>query len=306
MRRLLLRGALLAAPFLLLAAFVAIVDPFDYFGPSRVLSDAVKRDTAGRLHYPLLKVHQFRREPVSRILLGDSRMFLLDVGSIEAVSGERYFNFAYGGGTLTEAVKTYWLASRTIHLDAVYLEMGLINFNAYQNLDRVSEVEAMDGKPLMYLSNRLVVHAAILAAYVAATGAKVNLEAPPMEPAAFWRFQIDQALPQALHLYAYPNDVAEQLRAMAADCRKNGTRLVIVIPPTHIDVQEKTAQLGRTSELARFREFAATLGAVYDFDYPNALTADRSKFSDPLHLTNSDEIVRNIWGAEQRYVRVTP
>jgi hypothetical protein len=306
MKRLLLRGLILVAPFLIIAAFVVVVDPYDYFGLTRVVSDRVKELTSGKLHYAMWKVHQFKQHPSSRILLGDSRMAGLSTQTIRAVTGEQYFNFAYGGGTPSEAIDTYWLASKITHLDAVYLEMGIINFNSYQNLNRVPEVISMDANPLMYLTNRLVVRAAFLASYVALTGDTVSVETPSMSPEDFWRFQVNEAVPQVLHQYAYPTVIAQRLDELADDCRRNGTRFVVVIPPTHTDVQQKVSASGRDADVARFKRFATSLGTVYDFDYPNALTADRSKFSDPFHVNNSDEIVREIWGSQHLYARRIP
>src|SRR5450631_1031271 len=176
MRRLLTRAALLAAPFLLVAAFVFAVDPYDYFGSSHWVSDAVKENTAGKLHYALWKVQKFRRAPAHRILLGDSRMADFNTATIRSLTGEDFFNFAYGGGTIEESIDTYWIASSITRLDAVYIDMGLVNFNEYQTLNRVAEIRSIESNPLMYLSNRLVMQAALLAAYVAATGRQVNLE----------------------------------------------------------------------------------------------------------------------------------
>lgn len=281
------------------------VDPFNYFGASHIISDRVKELTAGKLHYALWKLHSYRRAPAPNILLGDSRMDVIDTMRVRELTNVRYANLAYGGGTPVEAVDTYWLTSRVTHLNAVYLEMGIINFNAFQKLNRVGDVTAMDGKPLNYLSSRLVLRASILASYVAATGDTVRVEAPSLGKDAFWHFQIDKAMPQLLHQYAYPLDIAKKLAAVAADCRRRGTRFVIVIPPTHIDVQRKVSALGRDADVRKFKAFVRSLGTVYDFDYPNPLTRDSSKFRDPFHLKDSNIIIDEIWGATRGYAQVT-
>ena len=74
MKRLVARAALLAAPFVSIAALVVIVDPYDYFGVSRLVDDAVKLNTAKELQYALWKVERYRKAPVGRIILGDSSM----------------------------------------------------------------------------------------------------------------------------------------------------------------------------------------------------------------------------------------
>jgi hypothetical protein len=245
------------------------------------------------------------RQPSDRIILGDSSMASMDPLAIQRLTGDRYFNFAYGGGTLPEAIDTYWLARSKGPLRAVYLGIALFNFNEYQNLDRVADVETVTGNAWSYLTNRLVLHAAALTALSASTGAHLDSETPDMSRAAFWAYQLNESLPQLLLRYRFPANVAVRLQGVAEDCRRNGTRLVFVIPPTHIELQNKIAALGRSPAEQRFKAFIAGLADVYDFDYPNAFTSDRANFSDPFHPANDAEIVDEIWGKSRRYVRIS-
>ncbi len=296
MKRVLQRSAIFALPFILLTVFVGVVDPFDCLGFSSLVTDVVKWQAAQPLHNPLWKIRKFTESPVSRLILGDSSMASLNMNELRSVTGQEYFNFAYGGGTLVEAIDTYWFAAARIHLDAVYIGIGLINFNEYQNLNRVPEAKAMVASPLKYLTNRIVVEAAFMSAYSALTGRLDNLEAPPMSREAFWRYQIDESLPQLLHAYRYPSSVAAQLERVAADCRMRGTQFVIVIPPNHIELQEKIVALGLAVDEARFKIFVAGLGTVYDMDYRNAFTTERTNFSDPFHTVDDHMIIQEVWG----------
>lgn len=306
MKRLFLRAVLLALPFLTLGLLILVIDPFDYYALSHVVTEDVKEQTSGKLHYALWRLQKFNRAPVSRLLLGDSRMDMVKPPALSAVTGQAYANLSYGGGTIGEAVDTYWFAARRTRLEEVYLGIGFINFNAFQALNRVPEARAILENPALYFSNRLVLRAAFLAAFAQLSGRPANVETPNMDREAFWRFQRDEAAVQILRSYSYPAAYVEQLERMAADCRRNGTRLVVVIPPTHVELQRKIQELGLAAEEARFRAFIATLGEVYDFDYPNGYTEDRQNFSDPFHFVNADQIVREVWGHELGYARHTP
>jgi hypothetical protein len=301
MKRLLFRGLLLAAPFLLLSVFVVVVDPYDYLAVSRAVSDDAKKVTAAKLHYSLWKVQKFREAPTGFVLLGDSRMDAVSAAAVSEVTGHRYFNFAYGGGTLAEALDTYWLAADTIKLEEVYFEIGFVNFNGSQTLNRVPEAKTVLGNPLLYVTNRTVLEGAFLAAYVQLTGRRVNIETPSMDHESFWRFQIEDSTTQVLRGYSYPTAYAGELQRLAADCRRRGTRLVIVIPPTHVDLQKKIAALGFSADQERFRAFVATLGPVFDFDYSNEYTEARENFSDPYHPTSTAQVIQEVWGHQIRY-----
>jgi hypothetical protein len=305
MKRLLLRALLLATPFLLLAAFVVVVDPYNYFGVSHAVSEEAKVGTAGKLHYALWKVQKFRQAPTGWVLLGDSRMDAVSAASVSELTGHRYYNFAYGGGTLAEAIETYWIAAQSTRLEEVYLEVGFINFNGSQTMNRVPEARSVLGNPLLYLTNRVVVQAAFLAEFAQLSGRRASLEAPPMDHEAFWRFQIEEAATQVLRGYTYPAAYAEQLERIAADCRRRGTRFVVLIPPTHVDMQKQIAALGLSAEQERFRAFVARLGPVFDFDYPNEYTEARENFSDPFHPTSTVQVVQEVWGHQIRYSRYT-
>jgi hypothetical protein len=297
---------MLVTPFLAIAVFVFVVDPFDYFCLSHVVSEAIKEKTAGILHGALWKLAKYRRSPARRLLLGDSRMAMIPAASVTRVTGHDYANLALGGGSLAEDVDIYWFAARRVPLEEVVLEVGFINFNASYLINRVPEAEAMLESPGLYLSNRLVVEAAFREAYSACSGQPIGIGIPDMTPAAFWRFEVEEATPRALRRYAYPSNDAQRLERMAADCRTNGTRLIILIPPTHVDLQAKVRELDLGAEEARFRAFVATLGSVYDFDYSNEYTTDRANFIDPYHFTNTDELIQEIWGGQVRYARITP
>src|ERR1700722_1371997 len=301
MRRLLLRAAIFSLPFILLTACVAAVDPFDCLGLFNLVSEPIKSFSAEPLQNAVWKLQKFSRTPVSRLILGDSSMAVIDTDKVRAFTGQNYFNFAYGGGTLVEAIDTYWYAAAKTHLDAVYLGVSIINFNEYQNLNRVPEAEAMVANPLKYLTNRIVIAAAFISAYSAFTGQSVNLATPTVSRDAFWQQQINESLVQLLHEYRYPDAVAAQLERMAADCRRHGTQLTIIIPPTNIELQAKVVALGRGGDVDRLKAFVATLGTVYDLDYPNAFTSVRENFLDPFHAAIDDTLVREVWGDGRQF-----
>jgi hypothetical protein len=304
MQRLLTKALLLAAPFILIAAIVLIIDPYDHFGRSETVGDVFKEGPAKKLQPVLWKVERYRRARVSRLILGDSSMASFDEDEIRTVTGERYFNFAYGGGTLPEFIDLYWMASSMTHLDAVYVGIGFINFNEYRNLDRVNEAKAISKSPLLYLSNRLVVRAAFQSAFDALTRKPMDFRGRRMSQDEIWRVQLG-GLPGFLDPYRYPAEAAAGLRQVAEDCDRNGTRFVIIIPPTNVELQQKTAALGRGADVERFKAFVATLGAVYDFDYPNEFTANRDNFRDPFHAADDHQVIREVWGGQLQYSRLT-
>jgi len=305
LRLFLKKGAIFVVPFLLYAALMVALDPFEYFGISHLIDHQIKRKTAGKLHYTLWKSIQFLKDPRPNLLLGDSRMDLVSVSTVEQLTGERYFNFSYGGGTIPEMVDTFWFADRHVELHKVFIGIGFINFNRFQNMNRFTESSAILKNPLLYLTNRIVAKAAVYAVLSQIRGAPLAIEKPPMDREAFWRHQLGPATAAHYNRFKYPPEHLEALRKVAARCAEEGIQLTFVIPPSHVELQAKIAEFGLTKLADRFRRDLRSLGRVVDFDFPNAYTRDRANFSDPYHFHPTPMIVEQMLSdaPDPRYAR---
>jgi hypothetical protein len=82
--------------------------------------------------------------------------------------------------------------------------------------------------------------------------------------------------------------------------------VVFLIPPTHIELQRALEPFGLKEEFDTYRRELSKLAPVLDFDFANALTNDRSAFSDPYHLTEETarRVVRAIALREGDLLRV--
>src|SRR5262245_64199418 len=138
MRRLALKLALLALPFAVLALTVWLVDPYCYFGDCPSEERRGWDEIASRVSPPLWKLTSFRRNPAPNILLGDSRMALLDPVQVASIARRPFANLAYGGGSLKEAIATFWLADRLVALRSVTVGVNLDLYNEANAKDRVS------------------------------------------------------------------------------------------------------------------------------------------------------------------------
>lgn len=292
------RLAVFSLPLLAYLALVALVDPYNFVpGPSPV-DEKAKEDVSFKLNYAMWKMLEYRRDPVSNILLGDSRMMSLDPDTIRAVSGLEYFNFAYGGGSLREAIDTFWFATRQTQLVRACIGMNLTTFNATDAKDRVSEVDAMLANPLLYLVNRNVVNATARIIVSAVTGRDAGIGSPVGDQDAFWRRQLDVTTKGYYENYRYPVSYLAELSEIAEYCRSTGIELSFIVFPSHADLQKKVATYGLEDSEARMKQDIARLGTVYDFEVDSPLTRDRANYRDPYHFRGHvmKQIVETVWG----------
>ena len=122
--------ALFFLPFVLVGLLVSFIDPYNYFSTPSPYSDEAKKRISFPLNYAMWKMMIYRDNPVPNLLLGDSRMMSVKPEAIQATSGLDYYNFAFGGGSLREAIKTFWFASEQMELERVCFG---INLNNYRN-----------------------------------------------------------------------------------------------------------------------------------------------------------------------------
>lgn len=304
-KRFIRKTVLLLLPFLVFGSFVIAVDPFNYFGLSPV-DDGIKKEISFKLNYAMWKMYEFDRNPAPNILLGDSRMMELHPEVIREASGNNYYNFAYGGGSLKEAIATYHFAASRTHLEHVVIGLDLNSYNGSDLKDRVSEVLGTFHNPFLYLTNNTVAIAAWKVFKSLATGKIERIGQPIGDRNAFWQRQLEITARVYFANYRDPQDYREQLQRIAEKCRRDGTRLTFIIFPSHKDLMEQIHKYNLEAQDEAMRRDLATLGVVYDFAWDNPLTRDRKNFKDPYHFTDdiAEDIIGVVWGGREGFVRI--
>ena len=301
-----LRILLFSIPFILYGLLVVAVDPFNYFGTRNLISTDLKEDISLKINYAMWKMLRYRRDPVPNLLLGDSRMMSLDARLVSETSGRPYANMAYGGGSLREAIDTFWFATEHCRLETVFFGLNINTFNAGNTKDRVSEVLAALDNPLLYFTNNNVLIAGQKLIRAAITGRKPAIGVPNMDREAFWDYQLNQITKVYLSHYRYPQAYLEELREISEYCRAQGIDLNFLLFPNHVDLQRKVDEFDLTGESARMRDDLGRLGRVLDFAFDNPMTSTRENYLDPYHFNAETmaRIVDAVWREQTPSVKV--
>jgi hypothetical protein len=297
---------LFSIPYCLVASWVVLVDPFMYFPNSTLAPSSLKEKISPQVNYPLWKLNGFRNHPARNIILGDSRTARIDPIVVEKHTGCRYANLSYGGGNLAEAIDTYWFASELVDLKRVYIGVNIDTYNNNNTRSRVKSALPVLESGLLYVLNREVLRASWIVSRCWLTGGSTDLEKPPMGREEFWTYQLDVTAKRYFATYRYPSELKRELERVARQCAAKGTKLVFLVPPTHVDVQETERKFGLAGARARFLEDIANLGTVFDFDYASELTMNRRNFLDPFHLEKRhiESVITEVWGQRKGLARV--
>ena len=291
----------------LYVAFIAAIDPFGFVSTRSFLSHDIKLSTSLPLNPCLWKMTEFDRAPAKNILLGDSRMMALKTAVVETVAKEPYYNFAYGGGTLREAIDTFWFAAKRVHLERVYLGVNLETYNDYNYTERTKAYPSLKATPALYFVDRTVLRSALYGLYSWALNKDLKVGVPTMDREAFWAFELNDVMSSYFAKYVEPVRYRDELRQVSAYCRANGIRLAFVVFPTHVDVQNLIKRHGLEGQNEEMRTELAAMATLFDFDYPSELTTRRENFNDPLHTVRSasDELIGEVWGGKRVFARVS-
>jgi len=309
MKKFLIKSFVFSLPFFLYAFSVIIVDPYNYFRLSKAIPNEIKLQISYPLNYPLWKIIEFKNSPSSNILLGDSRMNRLSAELIEQYTGDHYYNFSFGGGTIEEGISTFWEADKLIKLEKVFFGINFNNFSAHNIRNRVLGAADTAKSPLLYLSNRNVLQSTYLIIKKEALDSTIQIENPPMSKEKFWDYKLNVTARRFYSNYKYPHETYAKLLNITKYCDKKDIQIAFVILPTHISLQAKVEEYNLNDEKKRFLRELSKLGKIFNFDYPNAMTENYNNFADPFHFKktkdNSLILIEDIFGNKSpKYTKI--
>jgi hypothetical protein len=305
-KRLIKKLALFLLPFGIYGAVIIAIDPYNYFSTNSFIPGELKQEISFKLNYALWRMVEYKRQPSDGLLLGDSRMMAIQAEDIRAVCGQEYYNFAYGGGSLKEALATFRFANDQTQLRRVAIGLDINTYNGSDTKDRVAEAQAALRNPLLYVTNNNVMLAAWKLVVSVVTRKTARIGEPVGDRESFWRQQLDVTARVYLENYRDPAFYRNELAEISAICRAQNIQLDFIIFPSHQDLMSKIGEYALVDADRVMREDLAKYGRVFDFAWKNSLTADRASFTDPFHFTHevSSIIVRSVWAADRDYVHV--
>lgn len=290
-KRFIIKLILFPIPFIVIFLVNFIVDPFNF--NSLYDLKLSKAEVSYKANYRLWKISEFSKNPCANILLGDSRIDSFDIGYISKITGEKYFNFAYGGGSLDEMIDTFWIAASRVDLKRVYFGINFNLFNGYNDLNLVKEALAKFENPLIkYYFNFWVLKVSLNNLLYKCTGINPYDETPQMGNDEFWNFQLTRSADSFYRKYAFPSKNLEALKNIRKYCHNNRISIYFIIPPTHTDLQNKVKEYNLSVQYVRYKKKLNEIGTVYDFEVDNETCRDRKNFFDPFHF--NQEIMRKL------------
>lgn len=275
---------------------ICLVDPYNLVG-FQLIDRQVKRKIAYQLNYPLWKYIEFKHQPVTKIVIGDSRTDAIKSQMIHDLAGQTFYNFSFGGGTAPETIDTFWFAAANSDLKEVVIGMNFDRYIGNEKKNRCIESARVIDNKLLYFLNPSVAESVFYILRDRLTGGQTVVGKPARDRADFWRHQLSTAVQQTFTKYRHPDEFYLELKNISQYCEANEICLKFLIMPIHMDLQNKILEFGLENELIRFKEDLKSLGTVYDFHRKSRLTIDANLYSDPMHCRKlvQQEVVRFVF-----------
>jgi hypothetical protein len=276
-----------AVPFIILIVMEVMIDPFNYFSTEKNenLLD-LKNKLARKKNTYLYRLIEYERDPYPAILLGDSRAQRLMPEFFAEADGSKVANLAAGAGSLQDVIKIFWDLSKKKTLKKVYIGVAIEGYSGTLLKDRVSPALEIKNSVPLYLMNKYTLENTMLILKSQLFKQPVEVQDVPFSREAFWQYELQQE-ERYLRGYSYPQNYYNDLKKISDYCLKNDIKLVFIISPTHIEVQNKINEFKLTAAYERFKEDIRSFGDLYDFNRPNVITENKANFLDPLHSIDS-------------------
>ncbi len=261
-----------------------VVDPFNKNSLFEV--DLPKSTISFKMNYQLYKILEYSKNPQPIILLGDSRANSLKKIMFSKAGVDNFYNFAYGGGSLYEAIDTFWFASKITKLKKVIIGLPFNLYSESNNINRLNQALAVSQSSSSYYFSSLVSKASIFNLLTRFTGKAFKTEKPKMSKERFWELQLSVTAANDYNSWRKPNLLYKKLVKLVEACDQNEIELIFLLPPTHVELQEKIMEHSLHKEYLSYKKELQALGNVIDFDFKNNLTKRKENFNDPYHFNS--------------------
>jgi hypothetical protein len=289
MREAITKLLLFLTPFILVAFFIFLVDPYNLFNISHLFTDDVKikclnrtdeTTTRGNL---LWKTIEFERNPVPNILIGNSRTALATDSCLEAKLGGEATNLAFPGANLRTIIDMFWMAANSTELDNVILQVDFNIYNALRNPDLYESTRQIITKRFQYFFDWNILKDALSVCYYSFSKNEGHVLRSYKDRTDNWALTTS-FLKNKFSLYTYPEELHKKLFEISEYCKSENINLIFLIAPNYQEVFTYVISSNLEDENNRFKDDLTKLGTTIDLDNEQPISLKRDNYFDHFHL----------------------
>lgn len=280
---------LFLAPFILVAFFIILVDPYNLLNISHLFTDEAKIKCLNRTDETTLrgnllwKTIEFKRNPVPNILIGNSRTAEVTDSCLEKKLGGGATNLAFPGCNLRTSIDLFWMAANAIKLENVIFQIDFNIYNAQRNPDLYESTRQIITKRLQYFFDWNCLKDAIAVFYYSITLNKKFVSRSYSHRTDGWDLT-ESFLKNKFSAYTYPKDLHNKLIEISDYCKSKNINLIFLIAPNYQDVKTYVKSHDLEDEEDQFKSDLRALGTTVDLDNGQAISFNKENYFDEFHL----------------------
>jgi hypothetical protein len=238
----------------------------------------------------LNKISKFIKNPKEIIILGDSRG---DSLRSDFFYSKNINNMSYGGGTIFEAIDTFWFIVSKYHIKCAVFVIPFNLFDDNNSMNLVTQALSTIRNMTSYYFNFNTMKATIFILVNYIFNNNMMSEKPEVNKDIFWKQQLSNEVTGRFYAFRKkPINIIKKMEEIKKYCSNNNIKLIFISPPTHVDLQNKINQYNLNKEYILYKEYLKSTGILLDYDVANDITQNSENFNDPYHF--SEGIARAI------------
>jgi hypothetical protein len=302
--RYLLKGLVFTTPFLFYFIIVLVVDPYNFLNICHIISDNDKIAVINRTDESsprgniLWKAIEVDRNPVDKIIIGDSQGKYFKPELIKSVNGETFYNFCVPGASFETMFDIFWFTAEKQNLKKVYFQVAFMNYNARRSYCLFHFAKDYLERPYLYFVRREIF-------FDTFDNILYHLSQNPQLVQRSYEYlpdnEINELAISRLNLffghYEYPDKHYQELLKISQYCESKNIELRFIILPSYVAVNDFIQENGLAEMEEKFKKDIKSLGQTFDFDIPGEIKNTREYFYDYFHLRQPilDSLTIKIW-----------
>ena len=291
MREILHKLLLFLSPFMVISLFTLMVDPYNLFNISTIVSDEIKIECLDRNNnvtiraYATWRTLNFLSDPTPNIILGDSRIAYISDTLFEEKLGGKVSNLAIPLGNIKTIIELFWMAASSTELENIIVQINFNRYNHAVNDDLLLPVRQLIEKPYSYFFNAKYVKDSFAVFFSSLK--KNNQFANRMKPQIVddWKFSEQSIIRNFKYPgYIYPQNYYDELKKISTFCLNEDINLLFVITPNYYDVHQYIESFNLENEYERFKTDLRSLGTTIDLDDGLPISYDDDMYADHFHF----------------------
>jgi hypothetical protein len=252
-----------------------IVDPYNL--NNRIDLNIYKKDISSNKDYRLWKLSEFNKNNKDIIIFGDSRSDALDKDFFKI---NNVYNFSFVGSSLYESIDSFWYAVKKGNVKEVIFGLPFTIFNKNKNHNMFSAAKILYNNKMKYYINLSIFKVSIKLLF---DNNEIEKDKSLVNN-IMWKYILDKYSKSDYNNYKYPYNLIIELNKIKKYCLEHNIKLIIFIPPAHIDLQKKVSEYHLTNYYKLYKKYICTFDNVFDFEYTNKITTNKNNYYDPYHF----------------------